>query len=98
VPVYEVFSQQEPGGAYVHAGSVAAPDLELAREYARNSFARRDEAYRLWVAPREAISELSDLDLLRPPGDHRYRSGRYYRATVEKRRRLKARFAQEAQP
>jgi len=96
--VYEVFSQQDPAGAYTHAGSVAAPDMELALQYARNSFARREEAYRLWVVPREAISELSDLDLLRPPGDHRYRSGRYYRATVEKRKRLKARFAEEALP
>jgi ring-1,2-phenylacetyl-CoA epoxidase subunit PaaB len=91
--VFEVFSQQEPGGPFVHAGNVVAPDPELAAQYARNSFSRREDAVRLWVVPRAAIHEEADPDLLRPPGDHRYRLGRYYRANVEKRRRLKARFA-----
>lgn len=94
--VFEVFTQPEPGAAYVHAGSISAPDLELAEQYARNHYARRDEAYRLWLAPRTAIREVSDLDLLRPPGDHRYRQGRYYRVTTEKRKRLRARTAEEA--
>ena len=77
----------------MHAGNVVAPDAELAAQYARNSFSRREDAFRLWVVPRAAIHEEADLDLLRPPGDHRYRLGRYYRANVEKRRRLKARIA-----
>lgn len=89
--VYEVFRQEEPGGAYVHAGSVNAPDMELACQYARDIFSRREDAYRLWVAPRAAIREVTDLDLLRPQLDRRYRLGRGYRVTVEKRRRVKAR-------
>ncbi len=91
--VFEVFSQQEPGGPFVHAGNVVAPDAELAAQFARNSFSRREDAVRLWIVPRAAIREETDLDLLRPPGDHRYRLGRYYRANVEKRRRLKAHVA-----
>ncbi len=94
--VFEVFSQQDPGGPYVHAGSVVAPDITLAGQYARNSFSRREDAFRLWIVPREAIHEEADLDLLRPPGDHRYRLGRYYRANVEKRKRLKTRVAEAA--
>lgn len=94
--VFEVFSQQDPGGPFVHAGNVVAPDAELAAQYARNSFSRREDAFRLWVVPRTAIHEEADLDLLRPPGDHRYRLGRYYRANVEKRRRLKARLSDGA--
>lgn len=90
--IFEVFGQEEPGGAFAHAGSVSAPDLELACQYARNHYARREEAFRLWVVPRAAVHEISDLDLLRPPGDHRYRQGRYYRGTTEKRKALKARF------
>jgi ring-1,2-phenylacetyl-CoA epoxidase subunit PaaB len=92
VAVFEVFSQQDPGGPFIHAGNVLAPDAELAAQYARNSFSRREDAFRLWIVPRAAIREEADLDLLRPPGDHRYRLGRYYRANVEKRRRLKARL------
>lgn len=95
MPVFEVFGQEQAGGPFVHAGNVVAPDLEFARQYARNSFARREEAVRLWVVPREAISELADLDVLQPPCDHRYRQGRYYRATTEKRKRLKASAGQE---
>ncbi|HLZ70949.1 MAG TPA: phenylacetic acid degradation protein PaaB [Dehalococcoidia bacterium] len=96
MPIFEVFSQQDPGGPFIHAGSVEAPDAALALQYARNSFSRREDAFRLWVVPRTAIHEEVDLDLLRPPGDHRYRLGRYYRANVEKRRRLKARVADAA--
>lgn len=58
--------------------------------YARNHFARREEAYRLWVVPQEAIHEVADLDLLRPPGDHRYRLAGSYRLS-DKRKRVKAR-------
>ncbi len=96
MPVFEVFGQEEPGGQFVHAGNVSAPDIDFALQYARNSFARREEAVRLWVVPREAIHELADLDLLQPPCDHRYRQGRYYRATTEKRRRVRAKAAIEA--
>ncbi len=95
--VYEVFGQEEPGGAFVHAGNVLAPDVELACQYARNHFARREEAVRLWVVPRAAVREITDLDILQPPCDHRYRMGRYYRVTTEKRKRLKARYAPDAQ-
>lgn len=96
--IFEVFGQEEPGGGFAHAGSVSAPDLELACQYARNHYARREEAYRLWVVPREAVREISDLDLLRPPGDHRYRQGRYYRGTTEKRKALKARYGTARRP
>jgi len=97
VAVFEVFSQQEPAGPFIHAGSVVAPDSEFACQFARNSFARREEATRLWIVPREAITEEADPDLLHPACDHRYRQGRYYRTNVEKRKRLKARVEQEAQ-
>ncbi len=95
MPVFEVFAQEHEGGQFAHSGSVLAPDMEFAMQYARNNFARREEAVRLWLVPREAIQHITDLDILHPPGDHRYRMGSYYRATTEKRRRLKARV-QEA--
>jgi ring-1,2-phenylacetyl-CoA epoxidase subunit PaaB len=92
--VYEVFRQEEPGAAFTHAGSLQAPDAELACQYARDIFSRREDARRLWVVPRAAIHEVADPDLLAPQLDRRYRLGRGYRVTVEKRRRIRARVAQ----
>ncbi len=94
---FVVFRQEEPGGAFVHCGSVDAPDMELACQYARDIFSRREDAQRLWVAPQEAIREVADGDLLRPALDRTYRLGRGYRVTVEKRRRIKARIAARAE-
>ena len=49
MPVYEVFRQEEPGGAFVHAGSLVAPDEVLAAQYARDIFSRREDALRVWA-------------------------------------------------
>ncbi len=92
MPVFEVFRQEEPGGAFTHAGNLTAPDEEMASQYARDIFSRREDAQRLWVVPREAVHEVTDLDLLHPQLDRKYRLGRGYRVTVEKRRRIKARI------
>jgi ring-1,2-phenylacetyl-CoA epoxidase subunit PaaB len=97
MPVYEVFRQEEPGGAFVHAGSLVAPDEVLAAQYARDIFSRREDALRLWVVPRESIREVADLDLLQPQLDRKYRLGRGYRVTVEKRRRIRARIENREQ-
>jgi len=94
--VFEVFRQEKPTDAFTHEGSVVAPDVDLACQYALSVFSRRAEAYRLWVVPRAAIRQIDDPDLLRPPGDHRYRLARTYRGTIEKRRKLRARVLGEA--
>jgi len=94
--VFEVFRQEAPSDAMTHEGSVVAADMDLACQYALSAFSRRAEAHRLWVVPREAVREIDDPDLLRPPGDHRYRLARTYRGTIEKRRRLRARLLGEA--
>lgn len=98
VEVFEVFAQGKPGAPFTHCGNVLAPDVALAADYARNHFARRDEAERLWVIPRTAISEVADRDLLRPPGDHRFRTAEYYRGVVEKRKRVADRLRNESSP
>jgi phenylacetate-CoA oxygenase PaaH subunit len=92
MPIFEVFAQEQPDQPDVHCGSVEAADLDLACQYARAMFARREEACRLWVVPRAWIREVRDPDLLRPPGDHRYRMAKSYRVTVDKRKRLRARY------
>jgi ring-1,2-phenylacetyl-CoA epoxidase subunit PaaB len=71
--VWEVFRQEAEGDAFIHGGSVNAPDEELAMHYAREFYGRRQESVRLWVVPREAIVELDDPDLLQPPFDRSFK-------------------------
>jgi ring-1,2-phenylacetyl-CoA epoxidase subunit PaaB len=73
VDVWEVFRQEKDGEAMRHAGNVRAPDADLAMHYAREFYSRRQESVRLWVVPRSAIRDLSDLDLLQPPLDRSFK-------------------------
>jgi ring-1,2-phenylacetyl-CoA epoxidase subunit PaaB len=90
--VYEVFRQEREGEPMTHAGSLLAPSDELARQYARDIFSRRNEALRLWVVAREQIVELDDPDLLKPPFDRSYRRPDGYNV-VPRLRAVKARVA-----
>ena len=94
---YEVFRQEKGAGFLQHEGSIDAPTSELAIQYARETYSRRSEAIRLWVVPREAITEVSDPDFLQPPIPRTYRTGEAYRVTVEKRRQLREQGRQEGQ-
>jgi len=59
--IYEVFRQERKGQAFQHAGSLEAPNLEFADEYAREFYGRRQESQALWVVPREALHEITDF-------------------------------------
>ena len=54
-PAYEVFLQEKPEAAHIDAGSVHAPDAELALFNARDVFVRRPQCYNLWVVPKESV-------------------------------------------
>jgi phenylacetate-CoA oxygenase PaaH subunit len=54
-PRYEVFEQERPGQPYRNAGSVHAPDPEMALQNARDVFGRRPECSSLWVVPESRI-------------------------------------------
>jgi ring-1,2-phenylacetyl-CoA epoxidase subunit PaaB len=95
VRVYEVFRQERPGEPMSHSGSLLAPSDELALQYARDIFSRRNEALRLWVVAREHIGEIDDPDALKPPFDRAYRVPAGYNL-VAKLRAVKARVAGEA--
>jgi ring-1,2-phenylacetyl-CoA epoxidase subunit PaaB len=71
--VWEVFRQEGEGDPMVHSGNVNAPDEELAMHYAREFYGRRGESNRLWIVPRDAITELEDPDLLKPPFDRSHK-------------------------
>jgi ring-1,2-phenylacetyl-CoA epoxidase subunit PaaB len=56
-PRFEVFQQEAADRPHRHAGSVHAPDAEMALLNARDVFVRRPECSSLWVAPAAAITE-----------------------------------------
>lgn len=54
-PRYEVFEKERPDWPHRHAGSVHAPDDEMALELARDVFVRRPTCLSLWVVPSSQI-------------------------------------------
>lgn len=54
-PRYEVFEQPADGAAFEHAGSVHAPDAEMALLIGRDIFGRRPERTAMWLVRDTAI-------------------------------------------
>ncbi len=76
---YEVFTQQERGKSHVHAGSLDAPDDELAMLFAREHYGRDQDCVQVWVVPREAILRTDyEKDLVFRLTDQSYRFARGY--------------------
>lgn len=81
-PLWEVFTQAKDGAPHEHAGSVHAPDPELALQHARDVYARRGEAVSIWVVPSEAIVASSPEErgaFFDPADDKPYRHPQFYR-------------------
>jgi len=81
-PIWEVFVQEKQGAPHVHAGSVHAPDGELALLNARDVYARRPKVLSIWVAPSVAFtaSQPEDSASFFDPGDDKiYRHPQFYK-------------------
>src|SRR5262249_17930665 len=81
-PLWEVFTQAKEGAPHEHAGSVHAPDAELALQNARDVYARRGEVVSLWVVPSSAIVASSPNEsgpFFDPADDKPYRHPQFYR-------------------
>jgi len=76
VRVYEVFLKKTGKEEFRHAGSLEAPDPELATLLARENYTRRAEGEEMWLVDRTAIVEV-DPDLIAPNADkpHRHNDG-----------------------
>ncbi|SCE19931.1 ring-1,2-phenylacetyl-CoA epoxidase subunit PaaC [Streptomyces sp. di188] len=61
-PLWEVFVRSRRGLSHTHAGSLHAPDAELALRNARDLYTRRGEGVSLWVVPSSAITASSPDD------------------------------------
>ena len=84
---YEVFLKPDGRDEFRHAGSIEAPNDEVALVMARDNYARRAEGARLWLGDRARIV-VGDEDFLAPNADkpHRHNDGA---SVAERRRRLR---------
>lgn len=75
-PLWEVFVRAKRGVSHVHAGTVHAPDAELALQNARDLFTRRSEGVSIWVVRSTDITASSPDDrdsLFEPAADKTFR-------------------------
>lgn len=80
-PLWEVFYQPKDGKPFEHAGSVHAPDAEMALQNARDTYARRNEGVNIWVVPTDQIVASSSDDsgpFFDPANDKAYRHPQFY--------------------
>ena len=74
--VYEVFLKREGKDEFRHAGSLEAPDPELAIVLARENYVRRAEGTTMWVVDRAHVL-VADEEFIAPNADkpHRHNDG-----------------------
>jgi ring-1,2-phenylacetyl-CoA epoxidase subunit PaaB len=80
--LWEVFTQEKPGAPFEHAGSLRAPDKEIALLNARDVYSRRNEAINIWVVPADAITASTPEDegpFFDPSNDKAYRHPNFYK-------------------
>ena len=66
-PRYQVFQQMSEGQPHVNAGTVHAPDGELALLNARDVFVRRPKCFNMWVVPAQVIYSKTIEELMQAP-------------------------------
>lgn len=81
-PLWEVFTQSKTGQPHEHAGSVHAPDEEIALQNARDVYSRRGEAVSIWVVPANLITASTPSDtgpFFDTSNDKIYRHPQFYK-------------------
>ncbi len=80
-PLWEVFVRARRGLSHVHAGSLHAPDAEMAVRNARDLYTRRQEGVSIWVVPAGDITASSPDEkdaFFDPAADKIYRHPTFY--------------------
>ncbi len=80
-PLWEVFVRAKRGLSHVHAGSLHAPDADMAVRNARDVYTRRQEGVSIWVVPATQITASSPDEkdsFFDPAGDKIYRHPTFY--------------------
>jgi ring-1,2-phenylacetyl-CoA epoxidase subunit PaaB len=86
MPLWEVFIRSRTGLSHRHAGSLHAPDAEMALQNARDVYTRRGEGLSIWVVPSSAItaSDPAEKDaLFEPTASKIYRHPTFYEVPDE---------------
>ncbi len=81
-PLWEVFVQGKTGDPHEHAGSVHAPDAEMALQNARDVYTRRGSVASVWVVQTRHITATRPDDrqpFFDPSDDKPYRHPAFYR-------------------
>ena len=81
---YEVFLKKDGRDEYRHAGSLDAPDPEMALVLARESYLRRAEGDRLWLVDREYLI-IGDAGFVAPNANKPHRRNDGERIAVRRR-------------
>jgi ring-1,2-phenylacetyl-CoA epoxidase subunit PaaB len=78
---YEVFHQEKTGNHHVHAGSLHAPNSEMALLLAKEQYARRYKCVNLWVVKTSDIlrTEKEDEDIFETTPEKIYREASGYK-------------------
>lgn len=79
--IWEVFIRSKHGLSHKHAGSLHAPDAEMALKNARDVYCRRSEGNSIWVVPSNQITASSPDEkepLFAPSDDKVYRHPTFY--------------------
>jgi ring-1,2-phenylacetyl-CoA epoxidase subunit PaaB len=95
--IFEVFRRGGHKEPFSHAGTVTAPDPEMALIMGKECFLRRGEGEHLWVVRRSDVHSFSDDTDLTVSSDKSYRFAEGYREIVDKRARAKARAREAGQ-
>jgi ring-1,2-phenylacetyl-CoA epoxidase subunit PaaB len=80
-PLWEVFIRSANGLHHKHAGSLHAPDAEVALQNARDVYCRRQEGVSLWVVESKYITASNPEqkeELFDPAKDKIYRHPTFY--------------------
>ncbi len=72
---YEVFLKKAGKEPFTHAGSLDAPDSELALLYARDTYGRRGEGDQMWVVDRINLLIADEDDLAMADRVHKHNDG-----------------------
>ena len=80
-PLYEVFIRSKSGLSHRHAGSIHAPDDQMALDNARDTYTRRNEGVSIWVVRSSQIIASDPAEFaafFEPAKDKIYRHPTFY--------------------
>ncbi len=83
-PLWEVSVRSSRGLSHVHAGSLHAPDAQMAVRNARDLYTRRNEGVSLWVVKSDDIISSNPGakdEFFESPKGKDYRHATYYKAS-----------------